>query len=171
MFNILNGGVHGGFTLDIQEFMVVPQTPHVADAILMGQKIREALKKVLEQQGITPGVGDEGGFTIQGINPSSTSPYDKGRKGGVKNEDGLKFLMAAIEDAGYTAGRDVMLALDVAASEFYNPATGRYALKCENKELTATELSLLYQDWLKKYPIVSLEDPFAQDDWEAWQNF
>jgi enolase len=150
--NILNGGAHADTSVDLQEFMVCPVgAPTFGEAIRAVAEVYQALKKVLKGLGLATGVGDEGGFA-----PSLTS-----------NEDALKLIVQAIGQAGYEPGRDVAIALDPAASEFY--ADGRYTLKGEGRTLDAAALVALYSEWTKRYPIVSIEDGMAEDDWEGWR--
>jgi enolase len=150
--NILNGGVHADNDVDLQEFMVCPVgAPTFAEGIRAVAEVYQALKKVLAKSGHSTGVGDEGGFA-----PQLGS-----------NEEALKAIVAAIGQAGYEPGKDVALALDPAASEFFED--GRYELKGEGRTLKAEELVDLYAEWLERYPIVSIEDGMAEDDWEGWK--
>ncbi len=152
MMNILNGGVHASNNVDVQEFMIVPVgTDNFAEALRMGVEVFHALKKILTSQGLSTAVGDEGGFA-----PMLPS-----------NEAALEALLSAINEAGYTAGKDICLALDVAASEMYEG--GKYVFKKSDGSKRGTDdMIKLYQGWLEKYPIVSIEDGLAQDDWEGW---
>ena len=152
MMNILNGGAHATNNVDLQEFMVVPVgAKEFAEGLRMGVEVFHALKKVLSGQGLSTAVGDEGGFAPQ-------LPH---------NEAALEAIMAAIQAAGYEPGKDVCIALDPAASEFY--ADGRYVFKKSDKsQRSAGEMIELYTGWLDKYPIVSIEDGLAEDDWEGW---
>jgi enolase len=152
MMNILNGGAHASNNVDAQEFMIVPVgAGEFPEALRMGVEVFHALKKVLEQRGLSTAVGDEGGFA-----PMLES-----------NEAALEAIMAAIEAAGYQPGRDVVLALDVAASELYDGT--RYVFKKgDGSRRTAEEMIRLYESWLDKYPIVSIEDGLAEDDWAGW---
>ncbi len=148
-FNILNGGEHADNNVDIQEFMVTPAgASSFQEALRMGSEIYQSLKKVLEERGLGTGVGDEGGFA-----PHLDS-----------NEAALQVILDAVEKAGYKAGEEIYLALDAAASEFYKD--GSYSL--EGKKLTGKELADYYLKLMDKYPIYSLEDPLAEDDWENW---
>jgi enolase len=150
--NILNGGAHADTSVDLQEFMVCPVgSPTLAEAMRAVSEVYQALKKVLKSQGLGTGVGDEGGFA-----PSLRS-----------NEDALKLIVDAIKQAGYEPGRDVAIALDPAASEFYSD--GKYTLKGEGRTLDAAALVGLYSEWTARYPIVSIEDGMAEDDWEGWR--
>jgi enolase len=152
MANILNGGAHADTSVDLQEFMVCPVgAPTFAEAIRAVSEIYQALKKVLKSQGLATAVGDEGGFA-----PSLGS-----------NEDALKLIVEAIGQAGYSVGADAAIALDPAASEFFSD--GKYRLKGEGRTLDAAELVRLYAGWAERYPIVSIEDGMAEDDWEGWR--
>lgn len=152
MMNIINGGVHAANNLDIQEFMIVPiGSKTFTQAVRMGAEIFHSLKKVLKKKGLSTSVGDEGGFA-----PDLKS-----------NEDAIKFIMNAIESAGYQPGKDVGLALDSAASEFYKK--GKYILNSENKKLEPEEMIDYYEDLIEKYPIFSIEDGLAEQDWDNWE--
>jgi enolase len=153
MMNILNGGAHASNNVDAQEFMVVPVgADRFADALRMGVEVFHALKSVLAKQGLSTAVGDEGGFA-----PMLPS-----------NEAALDAIMAAISGAGYEPGRDVAIALDVAASELYQD--GEYVFrKGDKSRRSAANLIGLYGEWLARYPIVSIEDGLAEDDWSGWQ--
>jgi enolase len=152
MANILNGGAHADTSVDLQEFMVCPVgAPTFAEAMRAVSEVYQALKKVLKGQGLATAVGDEGGFA-----PNLRS-----------NEDALKLIVDAIKQAGYEPGRDVAIALDPAASEFY--ADGKYTLKGEGRTLDAAALVALYAEWSERYPIVSIEDGMAEDDWDGWR--
>jgi enolase len=150
--NILNGGAHATNTVDVQEFMIVPiGASSFADALRMGAEVFHALKKVLVKRNLSTGVGDEGGFA-----PNLAS-----------DEDAIRVVLEAIEAAKYQPGREVALALDVAASELY--ADGRYTFKKSGGGTRdAAGMVELYQRWLDEYPIVSIEDGMAEDDWEGW---
>jgi enolase len=153
MMNIVNGGVHADNPIDIQEFMIVPVgAPSVAEAIRWGAEIFHALKKALADAGHNTNVGDEGGFA-----PNLASA-----------DAALQFVMRAIEAAGYRPGEDVVLALDPAASEFYRD--GRYHLSGEGKTLDAAALAAYYADLAARYPIASIEDGMAEDDWPGWEH-
>lgn len=157
MANILNGGAHSDNKVDFQEFMVMPiGAPSIAEAIRWTAEVFQALKKVLKGKGYNTGVGDEGGFA-----PDLQS-----------NEEALDVIMQAIKDAGYTAGRDgdFMIALDPASSELYDEKTGLYELKWTTHEkLTSAQMVDLWESWVNKYPIISIEDGMAEDDWEGWK--
>jgi enolase len=152
LMNILNGGAHADSNVDIQEFMVVPWgAPTFAEALRMGAEIFHALKGVLKGRGYFTGVGDEGGFA-----PSLKS-----------NREALEVIAEAIGKAGYKLGSDAVLALDCAASEFFKD--GKYLLEGENQTLDRAGLAELYAAWSKDFPIVSIEDGYAEDDWEGWK--
>ena len=151
MMNVLNGGAHADNSLDIQEFMIVPHgAPCFAEALRMGAEIYHVLKKVLLDKDLATGIGDEGGFA-----PNL-----------ARNEDALALLVQAIEAAGYEPGAEVALALDVAANELYRD--GAYVLPGEGATLTAEGLGERYREWVQRYPIVSIEDPLYEDDWDGW---
>jgi enolase len=150
MMNILNGGAHADNNVDIQEFMVMPVgADSFAEALRMGTEIFHSLKAVLKGKGLNTAVGDEGGFA-----PNLGS-----------NEEALQTIMEAIERAGYSAGKDILLAMDCAASEIYNKETGKYHLQAEGKQLTSEEMVDFYEDLVNKYPIVSIEDGLDENDW------
>jgi enolase len=154
MMNILNGGSHADNNVDLQEFMIMPAgAPTFAEGLRMGAEIFHTLKKVLKSKGLNTAVGDEGGFA-----PNLKS-----------NEEALMVIMEAIEKSGYKAGQDVFIALDPASSEFFDKEKNRYLLKSENKELTPAEMVDYYAGLVKKYPIVSIEDGMAEDDWHGWK--
>ena len=153
MMNVINGGQHASNNLDIQEFMIIPfHKGSIKTAIQIGAEVFHTLKKVLISKGFNTGVGDEGGF----------SPELK------NNEEALKLIMQAIKKAGYKPGKDVAIALDAAASEFYK--NKKYNLKSENKKLTSGEMISYYEKLVKKYPIISIEDGLAEDDWNGWKS-
>lgn len=155
MMNIMNGGAHADNNVDIQEFMVMPVgAPSFKEGLRWGAEIYHALKGVLKSKGMATGVGDEGGFA-----PNLPT-----------NEDALKVIMEAIEKAGYKPGEQIKLALDVAANELYNEQTGKYTLASEGKEFTPQELVSYYADLVEKYPIISIEDGLAEEDWDAWKH-
>ncbi len=154
MMNILNGGKHADNNVDLQEFMIMPMNAlSFREALRMGSEVFHTLKKVLKDKGYNTAVGDEGGFA-----PDLKS-----------NEEALQVIIQAIERAGYKPGEDIFLSLDPAASEFYDTEKNRYILASENKELTPEEMVDYYADMVKKYPIVSLEDGMAEDDWDGWE--
>lgn len=154
MLNVINGGVHAPNNLDIQEYLIVPAgAPSFAEALRWAVEIYQTLKNLLSEKGLNVAVGDEGGFA-----PNFNS-----------NEEPLALIMQACEMAGYEPGDDVFLALDPAASEFYTD--NRYEFKLEQKSFASAELIEIYAQWVEKYPIISIEDGFAQDDWEGWIAF
>ena len=154
MMNILNGGAHANWCTDIQEFMIMPVgAPNFKEAIRMGSEVFHTLKKVLNGLGLNTAVGDEGGYA-----PKLAS-----------NEDALKLIVQAIEKAGYKPGKDIKIAMDVASSEFYNNDTKKYDLKSEGKSLTSKEMIDFLADLVAKYPIISIEDGLAEDDWDGWK--
>jgi enolase len=152
MMNILNGGAHTGWqSTDFQEFMVMPVgAENFAEALRWGAEIYHALKKVLKGRGYNTNVGDEGGF----------APALK------NDEEAIEAILEAIETAGYEAGEQVMIALDPAASELWED--GKYHLRIQGKTLTSDQMVSLWQDWMNRYPIISLEDGLAEDDWDGW---
>lgn len=154
MMNILNGGQHADNNVDIQEFMVMPVGANsFKEALRMGTEIFHSLKSVLKGKGLNTAVGDEGGFA-----PNLSS-----------NEEALATIVEAIEKAGYTPGKDVMLALDVAATELYDPNTKIYNLEGEGRKFTQAEMVDFYVDLVNKYPIISIEDGMNEEDWEGWK--
>jgi enolase len=151
LMNILNGGKHAENATDFQEFMIIPAgMPSYREALRCGSEVYWALRAVLRERGLSTGVGDEGGFA-----PSLRT-----------NQEAVELLLEAIQRAGYTPGREVFLGLDVAASELYE--NGRYVLRREGRTLSTTELVDLYADWVRQYPIISIEDGLAEDDWGGW---
>jgi enolase len=151
MMNIINGGSHADNSVDLQEFMIQPVgAQNIAEAIRCGAEIFHALKKVLHGQGLNTAVGDEGGFA-----PDLPS-----------NEAAIEVILAAIAAAGYTAGKDVFIAIDAASSEFYKD--GKYELASEGKSLTAAEFIDVLASWVDKYPILSIEDAMDESDWDGW---
>ena len=154
MMNILNGGAHADWCIDIQEIMIMPVGAHTfKDALRMGAEVFHSLKQVLKCKGCNTAVGDEGGYA-----PKLNS-----------NEDALKSVLEAIKKAGYVAGKDVFIAMDVASSEFYNPETKMYELKSEGKTLDANQMVAFYEELCAKYPIISIEDGLDQNDWAGWK--
>jgi len=152
MMNILNGGKHALKSTDLQEFMIMPLgAPNFREALRYGAEVFHALKKILTERGFSTSVGDEGGFA-----PSLKN-----------NEAALEVIIEAIKKAGFVPGKDIFIALDPAASEFYKD--GKYNLATENKKLTSSEMIALYASWIAKYPIVSIEDGLSEDDWEGWK--
>jgi enolase len=154
MMNVLNGGAHADNNVDIQEFMIMPLgAPSFAEALRSGVEIFHSLKGVLKKAGLQPAVGDEGGFA-----PNLRS-----------NEEAIESLLKAIQLAGYKPGKDVAIALDVAASELYNAKEKCYIMAAEKKKKkTSAELIDFYADWVKKYPLVSIEDGLDESDWGGW---
>jgi enolase len=152
MMNIINGGAHADNPIDIQEFMIMPVTADsIADAVRMGAEVFHVLKKLLKDAGHNTGVGDEGGFAPN-----------------LKNTDeALTFIMKAIEKAGYKPGQDVMLALDAASTEFYK--NGKYVLEGEGKSLDSEGFAKYLADLVARFPIISIEDGMAEDDWAGWK--
>ncbi len=153
MFNILNGGVHANWQgTDLQEFMIAPVgAPSLREAVRWGSEVYQALKSVLKARGYSTGVGDEGGF----------APALK------KNAEAIELIVEAIEKAGYKPGVEVAIALDAAASSFYED--GVYNLRTEGKKVKAEEMVKMYEDWVEKYPVFSIEDGLAEDDGEGWK--
>lgn len=154
MMNILNGGAHADNAIDVQEFMIMPVGADTfSEGLRMGTEVFHHLKKVLHANGHSTNVGDEGGFA-----PNLRS-----------NEEAIEFVLRAIEASGYKAGEDIFIALDPAATEFYDAQKGRYIFKKSDKrELTSDEMVAYWTDWTKKYPILSIEDGMAEDDWDGW---
>lgn len=150
--NVLNGGAHADWILDFQEFMIVPQQRKCKEKIRCGSEVFHALGDLLKAAGHSTLKGDEGGYAV---------PFKK-------NEDAFKMIIKAIKKAGYEPGKDVMLAMDPAVSEIYNPKTKKYWLKRENKKLSTKQMIKMWESWVKKYPIASLEDGLDQDDWDGW---
>ncbi len=154
MMNILNGGEHADNNVDIQEFMVMPVgAVNFREALRMGAEVFHNLKAVLKEKGLNTAVGDEGGFA-----PNLSS-----------NEEALKTIIEAIERAGYEPGKDVVLALDVAATELYDQEKNIYVLAGEGRELTSDEMIGYYAELVEKYPIISIEDGLAEEDWDGWK--
>ena len=155
MMNIINGGSHADNSVDFQEFMIMPVGAKTfKEALRMGAETFHALKKVLKDKGYSTSVGDEGGFA-----PNLKS-----------NEEALEVIMTAIKNAGYQPGKDIVLAMDVASSEFYDKEKNVYKLDGEGKTMTADELTAFYAELVEKYPIVSIEDGLDENDWEGWKN-
>ncbi len=152
MLNILNGGKHASNSTDLQEYMVVPAgADSFATALQMGAEVYHSLKSVLKSKGLNTNVGDEGGFA-----PSLSS-----------NNQAVELIIQAIEKAGYQPGKDCFIALDPASSEYYED--GKYHLAREGKTLTSSEMVDFYVNWINTYPIISIEDGMAEDDWQGWQ--
>ncbi len=151
--NILNGGAHADFAIDFQECMVIPHQKTMRERVRCGAEIFHELGKLLKKLGHVISVGDEGGY----------APRLK------SNEEAFKIIAQAVKSAGYNLGKDVMLGMDVAASEFYDEKRKVYALKVENKEIDAKGMTNLFERWINKYPIESIEDGLSQDDWTNWE--
>lgn len=152
MMNIINGGSHADNSVDLQEFMIMPVgADSISEAIRYGAEVFHELKKVLNSRGLNTAVGDEGGFA-----PDLPS-----------NEAAIEVILEAIKNAGYEPGKDIMLALDAASSEFYKD--GLYVLASENRSLTSAEFADLLADWVSKYPIISIEDGMDENDWDGWK--
>ncbi len=156
MMNILNGGSHADSNVDFQEFMVMPVGAETfSDALRWGTEVFHTLKGVLKKKGYNTAVGDEGGFA-----PSLKS-----------NDEALDLILEAIQLAGYTPGEDISIALDPASSEFYDKEKGKYVFKKSDKrELSSTEMAAYWESWVRQYPIVSIEDGLAEDDWDGWRH-
>ena len=154
MMNILNGGSHADNKIDVQEFMVMPfGASSFSEALRMGTEVFHHLKAVLKEKGLSTNVGDEGGFA-----PNLQS-----------NEEGIKVVIEAIERAGYKPGEDIWIALDAAASEFYNKEENVYHLESTGDKLTSEQMVEFWADWCEKYPIASIEDGLEEDDWKGWK--
>ena len=155
MMNILNGGAHADNSIDFQEFMIMPVGADTfAESLRMGAEVFHTLKNVLKSKGMSTNVGDEGGFA-----PNLKS-----------NEEGIQIVMEAIEKAGYTPGKDIFIAMDAATTEFYDEATGMYIFKkSTGDKLTSSQMVSFWKDWCSKYPIISIEDGLAEDDWKGWK--
>jgi enolase len=155
MMNIMNGGAHADNSIDFQEFMVMPaKADSFSQALRMGTEVFHALKGVLKKAGYSTNVGDEGGFA-----PNIKS-----------NEEAIEIVLQAIEKAGYKAGEEIFIAMDAAASEFYDAEKGLYTFKkSDGKQLSSAEMAGYWQSWVEKYPIISIEDGMAEDDWDGWK--
>jgi len=152
MMNIINGGAHADNSVDMQEFMIVPVgAPSFKEAVRYGAQVFHALKKVLHDKGLNTAVGDEGGFA-----PDLSS-----------NEEAIMVILEAIKAAGFEAGKDIMIAIDAAASEFYHD--GKYNLHAEGRSMTSAEMIDYFEAWVNKYPIISIEDGMAEEDWDGWK--
>jgi enolase len=151
LMNIINGGAHADNNVDLQEFMIIPAgAPTLTEAVRYGAEVFHALKSVLKSKGLNTAVGDEGGFA-----PNLSS-----------NEEAIEVILQAIDKAGFKAGQDIYLGLDVAASEFYKD--GKYDIASENKKLNSQEFTDYLAAWVDKYPIISIEDGMAEGDWDGW---
>tara|TARA_B100001939_G_scaffold143840_1_gene124561 strand:- start:1658 stop:2947 length:1290 start_codon:yes stop_codon:yes gene_type:complete len=154
MMNILNGGSHADNKIDIQEFMVMPfGASSFSEALRMGTEVFHHLKSVLKQNGMSTNVGDEGGFA-----PALGS-----------NEEAIEVVLKAIESAGYRPGEDIWIALDAASSEFYDKKSGKYTFESTGDVMGSNDLVSFWTDWVKKYPIISIEDGLDEDDWNGWK--
>jgi enolase len=152
MMNIINGGSHANNSVDLQEFMILPVgAPNIAEAVRYGAEVFHALQKVLSDRGLNTAVGDEGGFA-----PDLSS-----------NEAAIEVILEAIAKAGYEAGKDIMLGIDAASSEFYHD--GQYVLASEGRSLSSVELVDMFESWVNKYPIISIEDGMDENDWDGWK--
>ncbi|MEY4745039.1 MAG: enolase [Candidatus Parcubacteria bacterium] len=153
MMNVLNGGAHADFALDMQETMLIPRMPRFSERVRAGSEIFHELGKLLRKKGYVTTVGDEGGYA-----PKLPA-----------NEKAFAMALDAIEEAGYAPGKDVSLGADVAASEFYDAKKGVYRLKVDKKTLSSAEMIAMYEKWMKQYPLLTLEDGLAEDDWDSWE--
>ncbi len=154
MMNILNGGSHADNKIDIQEFMVMPiGAESFSEGLRWGTQIFHELKTVLKENGMSTNVGDEGGFA-----PNLAS-----------NEEAIEVVISAIEKAGFTPGKDVYVAIDAAASEFYNEATKEYVFESTGDRMSSNQMVAFWKEWCEKYPIISIEDGLAEDDWSGWE--
>ncbi|MBR2551597.1 MAG: phosphopyruvate hydratase [Erysipelotrichaceae bacterium] len=165
MMNVLNGGKHADSASDVQEYMIMPVgADSIHEAIRMGAEIFHHLKKVLKKYGYNTAVGDEGGYAPSCV-PGNDGPLEK-----LGNAGPLALMLEAVEAAGYKAGKEVFFGLDCAASEFYDAEKDRYVLKRSGEgEKTAEEMIEMYKDWVDKYPIISIEDGLAENDWDGWR--
>lgn len=156
MMNVLNGGKHADNNVDIQEFMIMPVgAKSLHEAVRMGSETFHTLKSILQERGESTAVGDEGGFAPNLEN----------------NEEPFELLVEAIQRAGYKPGEDIAIAFDCAASEFYNKETKKYVTVADGRDYSAEEWTSLIEDWADKYPIISVEDPLDENDWEGWKTF
>lgn len=154
MMNILNGGSHADNAIDFQEFMVMPiKAENFSEALRMGTEVFHHLKKVLKDKGLSTNVGDEGGFA-----PNIAS-----------NVEAIEVVLQAIEKAGYRPGEEIFIAMDAAASEFYDEEKKRYCFASTGDELTSSEMADYWKEWVDNYPIISIEDGMQEDDWEGWK--
>ena len=165
MMNVLNGGSHADSTVDCQEYMIMPVgATSVHEAVRMGAQTFHALKKVLKKYGYDTGVGDEGGYAPSSL-ANGSGPLEE-----LKNEGPLALIAEAVKTAGFELGKDICFAMDLAASEFYNPETGLYELsKSGQGNKTSEEMIDMIEDWTKKYPLISVEDGLAENDWDGWK--
>jgi enolase len=153
LMNVLNGGAHADFVIDFQECIIIPRMRTFRERVRAGSEVFHALGKLLKKAGHVTSVGDEGGYAP--------------RLGG--NEKAFKLILQAIRAAGYRPGTDIAVGADVAASEFYDAKKARYVLRADKKSLTAAQLDALYARWFRKYPFLTLEDGFSEDDWASWK--
>lgn len=154
LMNILNGGSHADNSIDFQEFMIMPVKAHTfRQALQMGAEVFHTLKTVLKKKGYSTNVGDEGGFA-----PNIKS-----------NEEAIEIVLKSIEEAGYKPGKDIYIAMDAATTEFYDEKTGMYTFKkSDNRQMSSSEMVSYWKEWIEKYPILSIEDGLAEDDWKGW---
>jgi len=154
LMNILNGGAHADNSIDFQEFMIVPAgAESFSESLRMGTEVFHSLKKVLKDKGLSTNVGDEGGFA-----PNLKS-----------NTEAIELVLKAIESAGYKPGHDIYIAMDAASTEMYDAKSGKYIFhKSSNEKLTSSEMVAFWKEWTTKYPIISIEDGLAEDDWDGW---
>lgn len=153
MMNVLNGGAHADWSLDVQECMILPRQKNMAERVRAGSEVFHVLAKLLKSEDYVTTVGDEGGFAPK-----------------LKNvEAAFTLLVQAIKKAGYKPGKDIALATDVASSEFYDAKRKMYVFRAEGRQMNALDLLKRYESWQKAYPLMSIEDPFAEDDWESWK--
>lgn len=155
MFNIMNGGKHANWATDIQEFMVIIENHDYPEMLRASCEIFLNLGKILEARGLSTNIGNEGGYA----------------PGFANNQEAFDVISDAIDRAGYKLGEDVFFAVDIASSEFYNADKSTYILKTENRELAPNEWMETLETWMQKYPLISIEDPFAEDDWQNWKEF
>ena len=164
MMNVLNGGKHADSSADCQEYMIMPVgASSIHEAVRMGSEVFHTLKKVLQKYGYNTAVGDEGGYAPSRV-PGGNGPLEN-----LGNEGPLELMLEAVKDAGYEPGKDIAFAMDAASSEFYDEDKKRYILKRSGEgEKTSDEMIELYAKWVDKYPLISLEDGLAENDWDGW---
>jgi enolase len=164
MMNVLNGGKHADSSADCQEYMIMPVgASSIHEAVRMGSEVFHTLKKVLQKYGYNTAVGDEGGYAPSCV-PGGNGPLEN-----LGNEGPLELMLEAVKDAGYEPGKDIAFAMDAASSEFYDDDKKRYILKRSGEgEKTSDEMIELYAKWVDKYPLISLEDGLAENDWDGW---
>ena len=164
MMNVLNGGKHADSSADCQEYMIMPVgASSIHEAVRMGSEVFHTLKKVLQKYGYNTAVGDEGGYAPSCV-PGGNGPLET-----LGNEGPLELMLEAVKDAGYEPGKDIAFAMDAASSEFYDEGKKRYILKRSGEgEKTSDEMIELYAKWVDKYPLISLEDGLAENDWDGW---